>query len=132
MGIGQQGGVAGGTFALSRLTVEHRGALVSDFRALYSVALDGVVGAELWHLIQGLLSNPTSQFHAAMAGWKHPISFEGMAALDLYDLLYQSWKRKGRFKPYPRPWPDKNVKRLGGKNIRRSITEVRKLLRPDS
>ena len=132
MGVGQQGGVAGGTFTLSRLTVEHRGALVSDFRTVYSLGLNDVRGAELWHLIQGLLSNPSSVFHAAMAGWKHPLSFEGMALLDTYDLLYQSWPRRGRFKPYPRPWPSKNVKKLGGKNERRSIADVRKILRPDS
>lgn len=126
------GGVAGGTFALSRLTVEHREALSADFRTLYSVSLHEVRGAELWLLIRALVSNPVSLFHAQIAGWKHPISFEGMAQLDLYDLLYQSWKRRGRFKPYPRPWPDKATKKLGGSNVRRSIADVRKILRPDS
>lgn len=95
------------------------------------MSVHAVHGAELWNLLHALLSNPESRFHAAIAGWKHPLSFEGMGALDLYDLLYQSFRRRGRFKPYPRPWPDKSTKRLGGSNQRRSIAEVRKLLRPE-
>ena len=126
------GGVAGGIFALSRLAVEHREPLTADFRTIYSVSVHDARGAELWFLIHALLSNPDSRFHAAMAGWTHPLPFEGMALLDMYDLLYQSWPRKGRFKPYKRPWPDKSTKKLGGSNPRRSIAEVRKILRPDS
>lgn len=110
----------------------HRTELVADFRAIYSVSVWDVGSRELVTLIRSLVSDPTSRFHAAIAGWKHPISYEGMAQLDLYDLLYQSWKRKGRFKPYPRPWPDKATKKLGGSNVRRSIADVRKILRPDS
>ena len=125
-------GDAGGIFALSRLAVEHRGPLTADFRTIYSLSLQDARGSELWLLIRSLISNPTSSFHAAMAGWTHPLSFEGMAQLDMYDLLYQSWPRRGRFKPYKRPWPDKSTKKLGGSNTRRSIAEVRKILRPDS
>lgn len=122
---------AGGIAQLSALVRDHRVELVADFRAIYSVGAWDVRPREFVPLVRALLSNPSSSFHAAVAGWMRPLSYEGVAALDLYDLLYQSFPRRGRFKPYPRPWPDKSTKRLGGSNQRRSIAEVRKLLRPE-
>ena len=78
-----------------------------------------------------LLRRPDSLFHAAVAGWKHPASLEWMALRDLTDVQRQAAAGKKRVKPLDRPWPDKNVVRKGGKgkNQRRSLAEVRTLLR---
>ena len=85
---------------------------------------------ELWPLLAGLLRRPESFFHAAVAGWKHPATMEWMALRDLTDVQRQRGVKK-RVKPIERPWPDKSVVRKGGKgkNQRRSLAEVRALLR---
>jgi hypothetical protein len=63
-----------------------------------------------------LAVDPTSQVCAALAGWVHPLSFEGIALRDTYDLLHQVNAKK-RPKPYPRPW-DKPAKKHGaGSNL---------------
>ena len=77
-----------------------------------------------------LLERPDSVLHAKFAGWKHPASMEWMRLTDVADILRQQNQKK-RVKPIPRPWPDKSVVRKGGrkKNQRRSLAEVRRLLR---
>ena len=77
-----------------------------------------------------LLQRPDSFFHAKVAGWKHPASLEWIALRDLTDVQRQAGSRK-RVKPIDRPWPDKKTVRKGGKgkNQRRSLAEVRALLR---
>lgn len=76
---------------------------------------------ESWHLTRELLTDPTSHAAAAVADWSHPLSREGMALLDLFDLLaiVNSGRRKPR--PVPRPW-DPKPKRMGKTN--RSRDEV--------
>ena len=85
---------------------------------------------ELWPLLAMLLQRPESLFHAKVAGWKHAASWEWMRLTDLVDVQRQRGVKK-RVKPLDRPWPDKNVVRKGGKgkNQRRSVAEVRALLR---
>ena len=77
-----------------------------------------------------LLQRPDSFFHAKVAGWKFPVSAEWMRLTDLVDVQRQRGSKK-RVKPLPRPWPDKTVVRKGGKgkNQRRTLAEVRSLLR---
>ena len=93
--------------------------------SLYEVGL-----RELWPLLAMLLQRPDSFMHAAFAGWKHPASMEWMRLTDLADIQRQQGAKK-RVKPIPRPWPDKSVVVKGGKkkNQRRTLAEVRALLR---
>ena len=80
-----------------------------------------------------LLQNPESHLFAVEAGWKWTVSREQMVLMDLYDLTHSSLvpKGKARPKPYPRPWPDEKSTRIGGKKtVRRTVEEVRAILRP--
>jgi hypothetical protein len=67
---------------------------------------------EAWRLTLVLVADPTSQVCAAVSRWQHPLSWEGIALRDLYDLQHSS-KAKRKPKPYPRPW-DKPSKTYGG------------------
>lgn len=77
-----------------------------------------------------LMERPDSSLHARVFGWKFPASMEWMRLTDLTDVQRQAGSKR-RVKPLDRPWPDKNVVRKGGKgkNQRRSLAEVRTLLR---
>lgn len=98
--------------------------MVADFRAIYAVSLWDVRGPELLHLINDLLSNPESRFHAAVALWDHPITRAGMNQLDLIDVLLMRWAGD-KFKPVHRPW---STQRVGGK--KRTAAEALAILRP--
>lgn len=60
-----------------------------------------------------LLRDPTSWTHAAIANWKHPITYEWSVLVAQYDLLAQVHSGKRTPKPFPRPWPDANVQKKG-------------------
>jgi hypothetical protein len=67
---------------------------------------------EAWHLMQGLLTDPTSRLAAAHAGWEHPMSREAMVLADLWDLTVAAntdSKKRGRAKTYPRPFKRKGT-----------------------
>lgn len=104
---------------------------MADFRGLYGCSVYDVTFVELWPLLAMLLQRPDSLFHAKVAGWKHPATYEWMRLTDLVDVQRQKAAGKKRIKPLARPWPDKNVVHKGGKgkNQRRSLAEVRALLR---
>lgn len=114
----------GGIVGLSQLAVEHRAELCADFRSIYHTEFDAVPASEVWGLMKLLLADPTSRFHAAVAGWSHPLDYEGMFLLDLLDLLLMRWSEKGQFKPLPRPWDAKRVTK------KRSPSEALRILRP--
>lgn len=116
---------AGGTFELSRLSVEHRSELFADCREFFHVNPSEVPVAELMMFVRALLSDPRSRVQAVMAGWSHPISREAMYQLDAIDLMLQRWSEKGKYKPVPRPW---NVKKKSAK--KRSAKEALRILRP--
>lgn len=85
--------------------------------------------SEAWRLYLILARDPTSAVAAAQAGWDYSLSREGMALMDLYDLMHAANSKHGaRIKPYPRPWPDVDKTVLGGKKTRLSQDEVRALL----
>ena len=67
---------------------------------------------ELILLVDVLIRDPESWTHAAVAKWKHPISYEWTVLVATYDMLAQVNSRK-KPKPYPRPWVDANVKSKG-------------------
>jgi len=106
--------------------------VLADFRTIYGCSAYDVDARELWSLLAMLLQRPDSLFHAKVAGWKHPVSLEWMRLTDLADIQRQAASRK-RVKPLERPWPDKKTVRKGGKgkNQRRTLAEVRSLLRGD-
>lgn len=100
---------------LRGLHLEHRGAFEYDWRTRFQMSLksigQGMSWAEALRLTQILMEDPASQIAAATAGWQYPLSREGLAIRDLYDLQHRSKSRK-KPKPYPRPW-DTKPKRMG-------------------
>lgn len=68
---------------------------------------------EAWRLTNELLSDVSSHVCVAMAEWDYPTSREAMVLADLYDLEWQSVKRRGQFKPYPRPFQIDGRKKFG-------------------
>jgi hypothetical protein len=99
---------------------EHRGAFEYDWRTRFGLPLSALPvamdWAEAWRLTLILVADPTSQVCAAMSAWKHPLSWEGIALRDLYDLQHQS-KAKRKPKPYPRPWDVEPTKHGTGSQL---------------
>lgn len=81
---------------------------------------------ETWDLAAELVADPTSRVAAAIADWSHPLSHEGMALRDLYDLLAHANSGRKKPKPYPRPW-DPKPKRYGGTSLPQA--QVRAILK---
>jgi hypothetical protein len=98
-------------FWLQELVAKHEAELVYDLRKLginpAKVDLD-----ELILIVDVLIRDPESWTHAAVANWKHPISYEWTVLVATYDMMAQVNSRR-KPKPYPRPWPDPNVKVKG-------------------
>gem|GEM_PF-3549582 len=96
---------------LQELVNNHEAELVYDLRKLginpAKVDLD-----ELILLVDVLIRDPASWTSAALAKWKHPISYEWTVLVATYDMLAQVNSRR-KPKPYPRPWPDPNVRSKG-------------------
>ncbi len=95
-------------FWLHSVISEHEAELVYDLRKL-GINPSKVDFDELVLLVDVLLRDPTSWLHAAVAGWKHPISYEWTVNVATYDLLAQVHSGKRKPKPYPRPWKDSNT-----------------------
>jgi hypothetical protein len=55
---------------------------------------------------------PESPLHAAIHGWKYPLSREGMLLLDLMDLTGRIHAGK-KWKPLKRPWKTPGGERFG-------------------
>jgi hypothetical protein len=112
-------------FWLQELVDKHEAELVYDLRKLginpAKVDLD-----ELSLLVDVLIRDPESWTHAALAEWKHPISYEWTVLVATYDLLAQVNSRR-RPKPYPRPWPDGNAKTKG--TVRKDARDILKRAR---
>jgi len=59
------------------------------------------------HLLQELITDPSSHVATAVAGWAYPITAESIVLRDTYDL--HAAIHSGRKSPpsYPRPWDEK-------------------------
>lgn len=86
---------------------------------------------EMYQLVLMLVVDPSSWLNSAMGGWKFPATREWMLLADQFDLAHQQASKR-RVKPMPRPWPRSNSKIGGKKTVRRSATDVRAILRPNS
>lgn len=83
--------------------------------------------AESWDLTLVLAADPSSHVGAAVATWAHPLSREGMAVMDLFDVFVQAnTQKRSKPKPYPRPW-DPQPTRFG--RATRPQREIRAALR---
>lgn len=87
----------------------HRGAFEYDWRTRFREPLSSVpecIGwGEAWRLFVELMGDPSSHVAASVAGWQYPLSREGIALLDLFDMTGRaSWGKK--HKAHPRPWDD--------------------------
>jgi len=104
------------------LIEEHRGAFEYDWRTRFHLALDDVPEVMGWgeacRMVDILCADPSSCVGAAVAGWDHPMSREGLVLMDLFDLQHFSKVEKAP-DPYKRPWPDPNVKHRGRTNLPR-------------
>jgi hypothetical protein len=93
----------------------HRGAFEYDWRSRFSLPLTVIPKrmsyAEALRLTQLLVSDPSSQVFAALAGWSFPVSREWIVAADHRDST--EFGRVGRrARAYPRPWTDQ-PRRIG-------------------
>jgi hypothetical protein len=99
-----------------RLIEDHPTAIAYDFRTRFGLPVtavfDGRIGwEEAWQLVQELALDPTSHLAAAVAGWDHPMSREALILADQFDLTVaaNSDRKKGKPKPYPRPFKRKGA-----------------------
>ena len=130
MGWHQPGGIQ----RLGGVLKDYRAELVFDLRALCGVGLYDLRLRELVDLVEMLLADTRSWVFARYAGWDYPVSREFLASAATRDavvLVNTPRKNRAQFKAYPTPFP--TGKRYGGrgKSKRRSIDEVRALLRPE-
>jgi hypothetical protein len=97
---------------------EHRGAFEYDWRNRFHVGLDSVPEVmgwgEAWRLFERLATDPSSQVGAALAGWNFPLSREGLALSDLFDVNARAHFKKP--KPYIRPW-DEKPRKFGNRSL---------------
>lgn len=82
--------------------------------------------AEAYDLTTELGRDPTSHVGAALAGWQHPYSHEALILADLYDLTLSAntdRARRGRIRPYPRPFDtaDKSRERSTRPAVEQSV-----------
>lgn len=71
---------------------------------------------EAGRLVTHLLKDSSTATAAAVAGWNYPMSREALILADLYDVtvfIASDPKKRSQIKPYPRPWPDVRIERLG-------------------
>jgi hypothetical protein len=65
-----------------------------------------------------------------MSDWKYPVSREWIVAAHTFDLHAQVNSKK-KPKPYPAPWPDTNVKKIGsGKANGNKVREFLERMNP--
>jgi hypothetical protein len=76
-------------------------------------------------LVTIILRDPSSWTQAARSKWKFPVSREWIVNAHTYDLLARV-NSKNKPKPYPNPFPDREVVRTGKTNL--SPDEVKKIL----
>jgi hypothetical protein len=97
------------------LIERHRGAFDYDWRTRFHLGVDEMPArmgwAEAWRLVQALVVDPSSHVAAAVNGWDFPTTREALTLADLYDAYASATFKKP--KRYPRPWADKDVKRIG-------------------
>lgn len=88
---------------------------------------------EATRLVDGLLADPSSAVHAAVAGWPHPMSIEALIAADQFDLEHlKTWAEGGKKGAKPKPhWlrpvtEDDDVQRFGntGGRSREEVVEI--------
>lgn len=124
------GSGSGGIFKLRELISEHEPALTYDFRTRFGLALSDIGYAvslrEAINLVSVLQVDPTSWLQASIHGWKHPVSFEWMLLAQLTDITL-AVNSKGKPTPMPRPWPSKDMTRIGG-DATIPQSEIRKIL----
>jgi len=103
--------------------------LASDFRAFYNFGIDDigkkVTLLEATLLIRILLRKPDSALQAAIAGWEYPVSREWVVLAHLWDLT-ANINSKRKVKPYPNPFKNDAVSRLGKTDL--PTATVKKLL----
>jgi hypothetical protein len=108
---------------LQQVVNDHEAELVYDLRKLGINPAEADLD-ELLLLVDVFLRDPQSWLHAAVSGWKHPISYEWTVAVATYDMLAQVHSGKRKPKPYPRPWRDPSVKATG-----KTRTDARDILK---
>lgn len=114
----------GGRGQLLRLVEEHPTEAVADFRAIFGCSLFTLPAAEALHLLKALLSMPESRLRAAAAGWTYPVTREWTAIMNLLDAFNRANSKRGKAQPQPRPWPDQTKTKIGGRNKKRTPSEV--------
>jgi hypothetical protein len=67
-----------------------------------------------------------------MSEWKYPVSREWIVLSHVFDLLANVNSGKKKPKPYPAPWPEVGVNKLGGKTKqdRKTVIERLRMMNP--
>lgn len=123
----------GGIVELGRVLRDFRAELVFDLRTMCGVGLRDVTVPELWDLVSMFLRDTRSWVFAGVNRWDYPVSRDYLAVAAVHDAVWLTnipSKDRHKFKPYPRPFVA--GKRYGGdKSVRRSIADVRAIIRPE-
>jgi hypothetical protein len=79
-------------------------------------------------LVSILLQDTNSWAQAAKSEWDYPVSRQWIVQAYTFDLLATVNGGKKKPKPYPAPWPDPSVNKIGSTK-KRSDADVRRLLK---
>jgi hypothetical protein len=123
------GCICGGICKLRELIEEHPAELAFDFRERFHLSIFDVGISVTWKeailLISVLMRDTSSWTQAMHSNWKYPVSREWIVAAHNYELL-AAVNSKRKPKPYPNPFPNKDVTKTGKTTL--SFEEVRAVL----
>lgn len=125
----------GGILKLREIIAEHTSEIAYDFRTQFNLSIfdagDKYTWLEAVHLVAILLRDMSSWTHASVSEWEYPVSREWIVNAHVYDLL-AAVNSKKKPKPYPTPWPEAGLNKIGGKikQDRKTVIERLRQMNP--
>lgn len=129
------GHTTGGILKLREIIAEHTSEIAYDFRTQFNLSIfdagDKYTWLEAVHLVAILLRDMGSWTHASVVEWEYPVSREWIVSAHTYDLL-AAVNTKKKPKPYPAPWPEAGLNKIGGKikQDRKTVIERLRQMNP--
>ena len=106
----------GGICKLRELIEEHPAEIAYDFRERFNISYLEIGRTVTWKesvlLVAILMRDTHSWTQAAHSGWTYPVSREWIVGAHTYDL-HAAVNSKRKPKPYPNPFPSKDVTKTG-------------------
>jgi len=110
------GCTSGGICRVRELIADHAPEAAYDFRTRFNISIFEIGKTISWLetilLVAVLMRDTSSWLHTAHAKWDYPVSREWIAQAHTFDLL-AAINSKKKAKPYPAPWPDPNLSKIG-------------------